>query len=36
MDASGAVDWQEVRELVVESYCLNAPRRLAQSIDQVN
>jgi predicted DNA-binding protein (MmcQ/YjbR family) len=28
-DASGAVDWEVVRELVVESYCLNAPKRLA-------
>jgi predicted DNA-binding protein (MmcQ/YjbR family) len=29
-DASGAVDWEVVRELVVESYCLNAPKRLAR------
>jgi len=33
MDAGGPVDWDEVRELVVESYCLNAPRRLARSIE---
>jgi predicted DNA-binding protein (MmcQ/YjbR family) len=30
VDASGPLDWDEMRELVVESYCLNAPRRLAE------
>jgi predicted DNA-binding protein (MmcQ/YjbR family) len=29
-DASGDVEWDLVRELVVESYCLNAPKRLAK------
>jgi predicted DNA-binding protein (MmcQ/YjbR family) len=29
VDASGDIDWDEVGELVVESYCLNAPKRLA-------
>jgi predicted DNA-binding protein (MmcQ/YjbR family) len=32
VDASGPVDWDEVRELVIESYCLNAPRRLAKQV----
>ena len=32
MDASGPVDWNEVRELVVESYRLNAPPRLAKQL----
>ncbi len=31
-DARGEVDWEEIRELVVESYCLNAPKRLAKLI----
>ncbi len=31
-DASGAVEWDLVRELVVESYCLNAPKRLARQV----
>jgi predicted DNA-binding protein (MmcQ/YjbR family) len=30
LDARGAVDWDLVRELVLESYCLNAPKRLAK------
>jgi predicted DNA-binding protein (MmcQ/YjbR family) len=25
VDASGELDWDEIRELVQESYCLNAP-----------
>ncbi|MDQ6675089.1 MAG: MmcQ/YjbR family DNA-binding protein [Chloroflexota bacterium] len=29
-DARGAVEWDLVRELVLESYCLNAPKRLAK------
>jgi predicted DNA-binding protein (MmcQ/YjbR family) len=29
-DASGAVDWDLIRELVLESYCLIAPKRLAK------
>jgi predicted DNA-binding protein (MmcQ/YjbR family) len=33
IDASGPVDWDEVRELVLESYCLNAPKRLARLVD---
>jgi predicted DNA-binding protein (MmcQ/YjbR family) len=32
IDASGALDWDEVRELVTESYCLNAPKRLAKLV----
>jgi hypothetical protein len=28
------VDWAEVAELVTESYCLLAPRRLAESVDR--
>jgi predicted DNA-binding protein (MmcQ/YjbR family) len=32
VDTSGAMDWDEVRELVVESYILNAPKRLARAI----
>jgi predicted DNA-binding protein (MmcQ/YjbR family) len=32
-DASGEVDWDEIRELVKESYVLNAPRRLAKQVD---
>jgi predicted DNA-binding protein (MmcQ/YjbR family) len=29
-DASGPIEWDLVRELVLESYCLNAPKRLAK------
>ena len=32
VDASGALDWEEIRELVLESYCLNAPKRLASQV----
>jgi predicted DNA-binding protein (MmcQ/YjbR family) len=32
VDASGALDWDEVRELVTESYRLIAPRRLAKLV----
>ena len=32
VDASGELDWDEVRELVVESYVLNAPKRLGRAI----
>jgi predicted DNA-binding protein (MmcQ/YjbR family) len=32
VDASGPLDWDEVRELVIESYCLNAPKRLAKQV----
>jgi predicted DNA-binding protein (MmcQ/YjbR family) len=32
VDASGAVDWDEVREWVVESYRLNAPSKLARQV----
>jgi predicted DNA-binding protein (MmcQ/YjbR family) len=32
LDASGPLDWDEVRELVTESYCLNAPKRLAKLV----
>src|SRR5215469_8573615 len=28
----GAVDWDEARELLVESYCLCAPKKLAASV----
>jgi predicted DNA-binding protein (MmcQ/YjbR family) len=32
VDTSGDLDWDEVRELVVESYVLNAPKRLARAV----
>jgi predicted DNA-binding protein (MmcQ/YjbR family) len=32
IDASGPLDWDEVRELVLESYSLNAPARLAKLV----
>jgi predicted DNA-binding protein (MmcQ/YjbR family) len=32
VDASGELDWDEIRELVQESYCLNAPKRLARMV----
>ena len=32
VDASQWQDWAEIRELVVESYCLNAPARLARAV----
>ena len=32
VDASGPLDWDEVREWVLESYCLNAPRSLAKLV----
>jgi predicted DNA-binding protein (MmcQ/YjbR family) len=32
VDVSGPVDWDEIRELVVESYSLNAPKRLAKLV----
>lgn len=32
VDASGPLDWDEVRELVTESYLLNAPKALAKQI----
>jgi predicted DNA-binding protein (MmcQ/YjbR family) len=32
LDASGPLDWDEIRELVLESYCLNAPKRLARQV----
>ena|SRR5689334_20567029 len=32
IDASGPLDWDEIRELVVESYCLNAPKRLSKLV----
>jgi hypothetical protein len=31
---AGATDWDEIAELVTESYCLLAPRRLAESVRQ--
>lgn len=34
VDASGSLDWDEIRELVVESYLLNAPKRLAKLVPQ--
>ena len=34
VDASGPVDWDEIRELALESYCLNAPGRLARQVTQ--
>jgi predicted DNA-binding protein (MmcQ/YjbR family) len=32
VDAGGTLDWDEIRELVVESYRLNAPKRLATAL----
>jgi predicted DNA-binding protein (MmcQ/YjbR family) len=32
-DASGTVEWDLIRELVLESYCLNAPKRLAKQAE---
>jgi predicted DNA-binding protein (MmcQ/YjbR family) len=32
VDVSGPVDWDEIRELVIESYALNAPKRLAKEV----
>jgi predicted DNA-binding protein (MmcQ/YjbR family) len=32
VDGSGELDWDEIRELVIESYCLNAPKRLAARV----
>ena len=32
VDASGPVDWDEIREWVIESYCLNAPARLTKLV----
>jgi predicted DNA-binding protein (MmcQ/YjbR family) len=32
VDASSDVDWDLVRELTLESYCLNAPKRLAKQV----
>lgn len=31
-DATGDVDWDLIRELVFESYTLNAPKKLARSV----
>ena len=28
------VDWEEVRELITESYCILAPKRLAELVDR--
>jgi predicted DNA-binding protein (MmcQ/YjbR family) len=33
MDLTGAVDWDEVDELVRTSYCLIAPKRLAKLVE---
>ncbi len=30
---TGPADWTEVRELVVESYCLTAPKRLVAILE---
>lgn len=32
MDLSGAVEWEEVRELILASYCLIAPKMLARQV----
>ena len=32
VDASGSLDWDELREWVVESYRLNAPSKLAKQV----
>ena len=32
IDASGEVDWELVRQLTAESYCLNAPKRLSNQV----
>ena len=30
----GATDWEELAELLTESYCLLAPKRLADEVDR--
>jgi len=32
LDRAAALDWVEVGELIAESYCLTAPRRLAAQV----
>ena len=32
LDRTGALDWDEVAELIAESYCLTAPKRLAAQV----
>ena len=34
LDHPGAVDWNEVAELVTESYCMLAPKALAAGVDR--
>jgi predicted DNA-binding protein (MmcQ/YjbR family) len=34
IDASGPLDWDEIREFVLESYRLNAPTRLVKLVEQ--
>jgi predicted DNA-binding protein (MmcQ/YjbR family) len=29
-----AIDWDEVRELITDSYCLRAPKKLADQVDR--
>ena len=32
LDRTAAADWDEVAELITESYCLTAPKRLAAQV----
>jgi hypothetical protein len=32
LDRAASLDWDEVAELIAESYCLIAPRRLAAQV----
>jgi predicted DNA-binding protein (MmcQ/YjbR family) len=34
LDLDAPPDWDEVAEMIVESYCLIAPRRLASAVEQ--
>ena len=34
MVLEGAIDWDEVRELVTESYCVLAPKKLVEQVDR--
>jgi hypothetical protein len=34
LDVASPPDWDEVREMIMESYCLIAPKRLASVVEQ--
>jgi hypothetical protein len=34
LDVGSPLDWDEVREMIMESYCLIAPKRLASVVEQ--